>query len=615
MSLASALPGQGQHVAQVQALLAAGQAGSAAVLARQLCAQVPNQAAHWQLLARACSASGDSRTAGQAYARAHALAQPTVPPLLAIEYAQWLQAHQGPTAACRVLASCLAHTADSRLLLARLAIAAGDQPLALQQLPLLHDLAPVPATAVNALIGLYQQHGLLGAAEQCLQQRLAGPAATPGLGLTLARLQRERGAAQPAMATVQQCLQRWPHEPILADLRSGLLLDLGQPEPALACARDVCASHPQYLPGLTTLANLLWEHGPRLGTAEHPASPLLAALRQAPQHKALRIELVSFLHNMGEHGQALQALRPLLNDSNDSLAQWYLGNLLASTDQLAQAELAYQRAERGFARHPALLNARARLALRRQCIEQAGQLAQRALACAPHDQEAWSLLSLVWRLQGDARYHWLCDYERLVAHLPVHSAPGQPPITSLLPALRLQLGQLHQGSGQPLVQSVRRGSQTSGRLFGRDEPVLQATQAALCHTARQWLASLPADPRHPFLSRRRQDLRIVGSWSVAMAAGGHHANHIHSQGWLSSAFHVSVADTDNAGDNSGCLQLGQPLHSLGLDLPAQRCIVPRAGWLALFPSYLWHGTVPVQHDGQRLSIAFDAQPADCATAA
>ena len=35
---------------------------------------------------------------------------------------------------------------------------------------------------------------------------------------------------------------------------------------------------------------------------------------------------------------------------------------------------------------------------------------------------------------------------------------------------------------------------------------------------------------------------------------------------------------------------------------------PKPGRLALFPSYMWHGTVPFTTDESRLTIAFDAVP-------
>ena len=58
---------------------------------------------------------------------------------------------------------------------------------------------------------------------------------------------------------------------------------------------------------------------------------------------------------------------------------------------------------------------------------------------------------------------------------------------------------------------------------------------------------------------------------------------------------------------SGWLRFGTPPSELGLDLPPYCDIEPKVGRLILFPSTLWHGTVPFA-DGERLSIAFDIRP-------
>jgi hypothetical protein len=40
-----------------------------------------------------------------------------------------------------------------------------------------------------------------------------------------------------------------------------------------------------------------------------------------------------------------------------------------------------------------------------------------------------------------------------------------------------------------------------------------------------------------------------------------------------------------------------------------RSIRPRVGWVALFPSYLYHHTVPTGVEGTRVSVAADVLPA------
>ncbi|MFW5927161.1 MAG: putative 2OG-Fe(II) oxygenase, partial [Wenzhouxiangella sp.] len=69
----------------------------------------------------------------------------------------------------------------------------------------------------------------------------------------------------------------------------------------------------------------------------------------------------------------------------------------------------------------------------------------------------------------------------------------------------------------------------------------------------------------------------------------------------------SVRDRDD-GDHAGHIQFGQPPVELELGLEPRRIIRPRPGHLALFPSYMWHGTVPFEDDEPRITIAFDMVP-------
>jgi hypothetical protein len=56
--------------------------------------------------------------------------------------------------------------------------------------------------------------------------------------------------------------------------------------------------------------------------------------------------------------------------------------------------------------------------------------------------------------------------------------------------------------------------------------------------------------------------------------------------------------------NAGSLALGLPPAELGLDLEPLRIIKPMSGQLVLFPSTMWHGTIPFE-SGERLTVAFD----------
>ena len=42
--------------------------------------------------------------------------------------------------------------------------------------------------------------------------------------------------------------------------------------------------------------------------------------------------------------------------------------------------------------------------------------------------------------------------------------------------------------------------------------------------------------------------------------------------------------------------------------PVRRAVKPQGGKLVLFPSYMWHGTVPFHSSQSRTTLAFDAVP-------
>lgn len=95
---------------------------------------------------------------------------------------------------------------------------------------------------------------------------------------------------------------------------------------------------------------------------------------------------------------------------------------------------------------------------------------------------------------------------------------------------------------------------------------------------------------------------------MRLRAQGYHASHSHPAGWISSALYISLPAADTMGaPPAGWLRFGSPPPELGLDLAPYSEVEPTVGKLVLFPSTLWHGTMPFA-DGERLSIAFDIAP-------
>jgi tetratricopeptide (TPR) repeat protein len=216
----------------------------------------------------------------------------------------------------------------------------------------------------------------------------------------------------------------------------------------------------------------------------------------------------------------------------------------------------------------------------------------------------WPYAATAWRLVGDPRSEWLEAGADFVQTLDLTS--DLPPIAALADALR----SLHMARGEYLDQSVRGGTQTDGPLLSRIDPAVRSLRSAIVSAVESYVAKLPAhDSRHPLLAERRdRRVRFSGSWSVRLRSGGRHSNHVHPEGWISSALYIALPPgSDGDPDDAGCLTLGEPPDNLGVALEPWRKIKPVAGRLVLFPSWMWHGTVPFA-EGERLTVAFDVRP-------
>lgn len=87
--------------------------------------------------------------------------------------------------------------------------------------------------------------------------------------------------------------------------------------------------------------------------------------------------------------------------------------------------------------------------------------------------------------------------------------------------------------------------------------------------------------------------------------------HIHASGWLSGVYYVAVDKAVSTGDggHEGWIEFGRPqtLYRPTQD-PRPRLVRPEEGMMVLFPSYVFHRTIPFTADAQRICIAFDICP-------
>lgn len=238
--------------------------------------------------------------------------------------------------------------------------------------------------------------------------------------------------------------------------------------------------------------------------------------------------------------------------------------------------------------------------------ERALPIIEQTMEKAPQHQLWLALWGDSLRQLGDDRYRWLMDYDKMVFSTRLKTPEGYADLACFNQALAQVLKPLHQARRHPLDQSLVNGSQTSMDLRFVESPVIRQFMESVQLAVADYVSAMPAEASHPLYGRKDPLAAPTAMWSVRLEPGGRHVNHIHSQGWLSSAYYVEVPPDDAGDPLAGSLQLGEPRYPTP-GTAAERTVPAKAGNLVLFPSYAWHGTVPTK-TGTRLGIAFDVMP-------
>lgn len=436
-----------------------------------------------------------------------------------------------------------------------------------------------------------------------------------GLGwLNLGVILRLLGDPSGSLECYQQARRTGFSGPELEDSEASARCDLGDHEAALAQVRALVKSAPGYTPGHELMAHILWEYGDLLAPGEDAAESFAQAAAQRPDDDSLNIALANFLIEANRPDDALAIVRRLRAAADQPILVATEANALEIAGRHEQAARLFETAYKALHNNPPFLNVYARHMLKTAKPDGAARLAEEAVAIAPNNQESWAFLATAWRLLEDSREFWLCDYDRIIDIVDVEPPADFNDVAGFIADLERTLEPMHKAQRAPVNQSLRDGSQTSGSLFGRRDPTIAAARAALLRAVERHIAALPEDPTHPFLKRKAGSVQFTGSWSVRLWKSGRHVNHYHPRGWMSSAFYVTLPPSVRAAsgaddDRSGWIQFGEPPVDLGLNLPPRRVIRPSVGRLALFPSYMWHGTVPFDDPSPRMTMAFDMAPA------
>jgi tetratricopeptide (TPR) repeat protein len=413
--------------------------------------------------------------------------------------------------------------------------------------------------------------------------------------------QTRQNRHEAALKTIARLQTLNPERLDLQAQKADLLLDLARFDEALALIRGMLARQPGSVKLHEQYNHVLYQLGRE--------SELLTSYDQAPQTSEMQMSRALFVLTQQRGDEAEKLFSQILAREPDNLNA--LVSAAAALDVAGRHDAAMTICEKALARQPddPRLHAQiASTALHQRDPEKAAAMLQKILAIIPHEIISLARMGTAWRMMGDERDESLMGYDELVRVFDLEPPTGYSSMAAFNEELAHYLGALHPPTREFLGQSLRGGTQTRRHLFGVGHELVERVKRRIDDALKRYIAELSFDPNHPLRARRAANFAFSGSWSSRLSDCGFHANHVHNMGWISSCYYAglpeAVKDTQT---KQGWIKFGEPDIDVGLSF--RRAVQPVPGRLVLFPSYMWHGTIPFHDKAPRTTIAFDVIPA------
>jgi tetratricopeptide (TPR) repeat protein len=441
---------------------------------------------------------------------------------------------------------------------------------------------------------------------QALLQSTRDPRQTGALLHNLGVSLKIQGRYPEALEAIAKAQALVPDMPVAEYNRGNVLQHLGRLEEAVDAYRAAIARSPLNLNAHRDLNQLLY----RLGRDEEFLRSYDDAALLYPEFGQLYLAKANFLFHIERYEEAQENYgRAMPTLPHHVMSHDGFGVTLARLGRFDEAITAHEAAVKLEPENAHAWVNFSETLIRAGDASASMDAAERAIAIEPSSQQALALWGVALRTLGDAREEWLNDYERFVQVFELDPPDGYADMESFNRDLNAYLNVLHRDHREFLDQTLRGGTQTLGDIFGAGHDLVERLRARVDEAVAAYIARMKEDAEHPFNCRRRAQFGYTGSWSSRLRDCGFHTNHVHPKGWISSAYYIAVPQAvDDSREKQGWLKFGEPAFEPAFNEPVRRAIKPAPGKLVLFPSYMWHGTVPFHSAEARTTIAFDAVP-------
>ncbi len=161
---------------------------------------------------------------------------------------------------------------------------------------------------------------------------------------------------------------------------------------------------------------------------------------------------------------------------------------------------------------------------------------------------------------------------------------------------------------EPFGLAARNGYLTDD-IFKDQTKAIKLFKKLLLDKINSYINQLPQDLKHHMLRHKTNDFHI-NAWATLVQGDGFIDKHIHEESWLSGAYYCCVPKvTGTTDEQQGYFEYGCIPDNIQIDIDKDRGFIkPIEGKIVMFPSYLYHQTIPHETKEDRISVAFDLTP-------
>ena len=447
------------------------------------------------------------------------------------------------------------------------------------------------------------------------------------LGAALGHL----GRADEAVSSYRKAIALRPDLTVAYFNLGAILQELGRLDEAVAAYRKAIAQQPGFYEAIGNLGTALQKQG-KLEEATSLYRRALAIHADARGH----FNLGTALRDEGKHEEAAQQyLKALEFNPNYADAHNNLGEIFRDQGNMNDAIICYENALAINPDHPNANYNMGELHSLAKEYEQAiphfersrfEDYQERAIEClyriGRYDEFREKLKMMVASGRKSMmlatlsthhatnfgvkdEYNFCPDPMRFAWHtnIPELAEPGSPLLQEILETIdRTPIAARRQGR-------LYSGMQSAGNLLKRPEPAFQK----LAGLVKQKIAEYRdhyADENCDLIRHFPKEIDFSSSWYLKMKKGGNLGSHIHEEGWISGCVYLKLPtvrkDPTEAAFEYGTHGDNYPrAHD---HFPSQ-VVIQKVGDIVLFPSSLFHHTIPFNSDEDRVCVAFDLKPA------